>query len=90
MDLDLRDCLGRVNKTHIIVKFHRIDLVICSHFLGGGGGTSSYSQIHTLQHAYYVSTTAYSHNHHIFRGLTRIFKTGVPRTLFAKIRNPTM
>ena len=29
MDLDLRDCSGRVK--HIIAKFHKTDLVICSH-----------------------------------------------------------
>ena len=30
MDLDLWDCFGGV-KTHIIAKFQRMDLVICSH-----------------------------------------------------------
>ena len=29
MDIDLWDCLGRV-KSHIIAKFYRTDLVICS------------------------------------------------------------
>ena len=32
-DLDLWDCLGRV-KIGIIAKFHRTDLVICSHSIG--------------------------------------------------------
>ena len=41
LNLDLQDCLGSVS--HIIGKFHRTDLVICSH--SGEGKTPSYSQI---------------------------------------------
>ena len=40
MDLDIWDCLGR--KTRILAKFHRTDLVICSHFRQE---TPSYKQI---------------------------------------------
>ena len=35
-------------KTCIIAKFHRIDLVVCSHFREGK--TPSYSQINTVIH----------------------------------------
>ena len=45
MDLDLWDCLGRVK---FIVKFHRTDLVICSH--SREGKTLSNSQINTVNH----------------------------------------
>ena len=42
MDLDLKDCLGRV-KLVLVAKFHRTDSVICSH--SREGKTSSYSQV---------------------------------------------
>ena len=45
MDLDLWDCLGRV-KIGIIAKFHRTDLVICSHSIGTKPPT--YSRINTV------------------------------------------
>ena len=34
MDLDLCDCQGRV-KTLIIAKYHKTDVVICSHSIEG-------------------------------------------------------
>ena len=43
MDLDLWGCLGRVK---FIAKFHRTDLVICSH--SKEGTTPSYSRINTV------------------------------------------
>ena len=46
MDLDLRDCLGRV-KIGILAKFHRTDLVIWCHSIGEKK-TPSYSQINTV------------------------------------------
>ena len=45
MDLDLWDCLGR-EKIGIIAKFHRTDLVICSHSIGTK--PPSYSQINMV------------------------------------------
>ena len=44
-DLDLWDCLGRV-KIGIIAKFHRTDLVTCSHSIGTK--PLSYSRINTV------------------------------------------
>ena len=45
MDLDLRDCLGRV-KIGFIAKFHRTDLVILSHSIWTK--PPSYSRINTV------------------------------------------
>ena len=46
MDLDIWDCLVR-KKTHIIAKFYRADLVICSH--SRKRKPPSYRQINMVQ-----------------------------------------
>ena len=48
MDLDFSDCLGRVKLVLYYRKFHRTDVVVCSHFKESK--TSSYSQIKVILH----------------------------------------